>query len=84
MKKIVYDISFNDMIKDITKNNSWYQGEEFADGIFIKMHEDIVTVCGFSDNWYGIKELNPLMITRGIVNMKFRQVYTQPDIMRKV
>lgn len=25
-----------------------------------------------------------LMITRGIVNMKFRQVYTQSDIMRKV
>ena len=31
MKKIVYDISFNDMIRDITKNNSWYQGEEFVD-----------------------------------------------------
>lgn len=87
MNAIKYNLSFNDVLNEIFDTHGWYQGEEFADGVFITVtkNNDVVEVREFNiDKHFGEKYLTDLSITRGVRDMKYRRCYTQPDVERKV
>lgn len=79
-----YNLTFTEVMDNIFKDKSWYQGENFANGYFIQSEDKIVHLRYFSDNTYGIQEAGPVMLSEGLLKQKFRKVLTQPDVMRKV
>jgi len=37
MSKIVYDMNFHDVLKELFSIGGWFQGNAFQDGVFIKL-----------------------------------------------
>lgn len=82
MSKIDYWMTFEEVLHEIFDTKGWYQGEEFLNGVYITVDDDMLVGKQFS------KRLDerytwPLSITRGVVHMKYRRVYTQPEVERK-
>ena len=40
MSNIKYTLTFEDVLHEIFQTKGWYQGEEFADGVYITVDED--------------------------------------------
>lgn len=81
--RYIYSLSFTDVLSEIFDTNGWYQGEDFKDGVFIKLDTiGLIHVYEFNKNVYGETDCNLLAISAGTVNQKYRRVYTQPEIMR--
>lgn len=82
---IKYPINFHQVLDEIFQTKGWYQGNNFKDGVFIKLNYDCtIHVYEFRENHFGEKDLYHLAINDGIYNQHYRRVYTQPDIMRMV
>lgn len=80
--KYNYNMTFMDVLNEIFETHGWYQGEDFADGVFIAVENDIVKLRLFSADYSGV--LDELTIYPAITRQKYRRCYTQPDIERKV
>lgn len=80
-----YDMSFSDVVNEIFDTNGWYQGSDFSNGTFIKVNSNTATIgiYGFSENHFGETYVGDFYISRGIKNMHYRRVHSQPEIMRK-
>lgn len=79
-----YELTFEEMIHDIFKTNGWYQGENFGDGYFLKIVDGVIQIWYFDDKAYGEQYLCAFYVGKGTITQKYRKVYCQPDIMRKV
>lgn len=82
MSNINYNMTFEEVLHEIFDTKGWYQGEEFKDGVYITIDDNTLVGKQF------LKKLDerytwPLDITRGVVQMKYRRVYTQPEVERK-
>lgn len=84
MSKIVYDLSFNDVVADIFTFGGWFQGENFSDGVFIRLDEfGDIHVYQFLRDRHGEQDYEKLTLNSGVYKQKYRRVSTQSDIMRK-
>lgn len=83
-KEYKYDLTFDDVLKEIF-NGGWFQGEDFADGVFIKVAEfsGVITTYEFRENQFGCFEIGTTGISKGLLNQKFRRCVAQVDVMRK-
>ena len=82
-KEIKYELTFEEVLNDLFKNNNWYQGEDFKDGVFMCIEDEMLKIKEFSKNQSTAKDLGS-MITKGMYEQKYRKVTTQPDIMRTI
>lgn len=86
MSNIKYNMTFDEVLHEIFETKGWYQGEEFKDGVYITV-DDYMTIVGkeFSNykNLHSWPYSWPLNITYGVTQMKYRRVYTQPEVERK-
>lgn len=84
-EKDKYNLCFIDMMNEIFVTNGWYQGEDFKDGVFIKTDDSgLVHVYQFSEDKFGEIDCGLLSISSRTLSQRYRRVYTQPDIMRKI
>lgn len=83
MKPIKYDMTFDDVLHEIFITQGWYQGEEFRNGVYITVEDSTIIAKQFPEN-FGPQYSWPLSITYGVTKMKYRRVYTQPEIERRV
>ena len=84
MSKIVYDMNFHDVLKELFSIGGWFQGNAFQDGVFIKLDTfRNIHVYEFSEDKFGEQDCEMLIINDGIYNQHYRRVSTQPDIMRR-
>lgn len=83
MKTIKYDMTFNEVLAEIFKTKGWYQGEEFKDGVYITVDEDNCIVVKQFPKHFSAQMIWPLNVTYGVTQMKYRRVYTQPEVERK-
>lgn len=81
-KEIKYQLSFEEILRDLFTSGGWFQGEDFEDGVYIRSDNGIIKTYQFSSDWIGEKDLGS-MITVGMYIQKYRRVVSQPDIMRK-
>lgn len=82
-----YNMTFSEVLDEIFDTHGWYQGQGFADGVFITVDKDCDTVVLKEFNishHFGALNLRSLVVTRGVTKMKYRRCYTQPEIERKV
>lgn len=82
MHNINYDMTFDEVLHEIFQTKGWYQGEEFKDGVYITVEDSTITAKQFPKN-FGSQYTWPLNITYGVTQMKYRRVYTQPEVERK-
>lgn len=86
MKKYTYDLTFQDVLKELFEENSpcWYQGENFRDGVvFLKQFGDLRERIFTTDNKFGWEQDTPI-ISQNVCTQKYRRVTTQADAERKV
>lgn len=83
---IIYPLSFHDVLNNLLFSDSpkWFQGENFGDGVFIKLLGDTITVFVFSPEWLGFHDCGALIVTKEVVSQSYREVCTQPDVERKI
>lgn len=81
-----YDMTFTEVLNEIFDTHGWYQGEQFADGVFITVNKDrdIIEVKEFDKELSYVETMFDLTISSGIMRQKYRRYYTQPEIERKV
>ena len=85
MNKIEYPLTFNEMIKEIFITKGCYQGESFGSNVFISVGPDkCITVFVFTDNHFGKKNLGAFILSENAYNMKYRRVYSQPSVERRI
>ena len=84
MKKYIYDLTFQEVLKELFEEDSpcWYQGENFQDGvIFLKafggLRERIFT-AGF--DW----QQDTPIISHDVYTQKYRRVISQADAERRI
>lgn len=84
MKKYIYDLTFQEVLKEIFEENSpcWYQGENFQDGVvFLKafgsLRERIFTA---KFDW----EQDTPIISQNVYTQKYRRVTSQSDAERRI
>ena len=83
MKNNEYTMTFHDVLGEIFKTKGWYQGEDFANGVFIKVDNNgFVHVYEFLPHIFGETECGLMTITMGTIQQKYKRVYTQLEIMR--
>lgn len=81
-KKYTYDLTFEEVLKEIWYKNCWYQGNNFADGSVLEVTPDkeiYVKTFGRTRVFS-----SPLILTEGVYEQMYRRVYTQPDAERRV
>ena len=83
MSSIKYTLTFEDVLHEIFQTKGWYQGEEFADGVYITVDEDNCIITKQFPKYFSTQMIWPLNITYGVTQMKYRRVYTQPEVERK-
>ncbi len=84
MKKYTYDLTFQQVLKEIFEEDSpcWYQGENFQDGVvFLKafgsLRERIFTA---KFDW----EQDTPIISHNVYTQKYRRVTSQADAERRI
>lgn len=81
-KKYTYDLTFEEVLKEMWNRECWYQGEKFADGVIILANADNNGIL--QDFYGGCLNTSLLVLNAGLCNQKYRRVYTQPDAERRV
>lgn len=77
---IKYTMSFTDVINEIFNTKGWYQGEDFENGVFITVENNVLVAKSFNEKSSQWK----FDITFGVVNMKYRRMYNQTDVERRL
>lgn len=76
-------MDFSEVLSEIFDTKGWYQGENFNDGVYITIDDGMIVVRQFLKGFSSVYSW-PLSITYGVTKMKYRRVYTQPDVERRV
>lgn len=82
MPNIKYNMTFDEVLHEIFQTKGWYQGEDFKDGVYITIEDSTIVAKQFPKN-LNPQFVWPLNITYGVTQMKYRRVYTQPEVERK-
>ena len=85
-KKYIYDLTFQDVLKELFEENSpcWYQGENFQDGvIFFKQYGDLKQKLFITQFSWQQDTCSPT-ITQNVYTQKYRRVTSQADAERKI
>lgn len=85
-----YELTFYEALDVLVKNEGWVQGENFADGVVLRMFEE--GYVGYSKNYVHVHDFSAnrgsvkseLQITHGVIAQKYRVVCTQSDAERKL
>lgn len=81
---INYNMTFDDVLKEIFETQGWYQGELFGNGVYITItNSDYINVFAFSDQWLGSKDCGAFILSHRAYTQKYRRVYTQSEVERK-
>ena len=73
-KEYVYDLSFYEAVDKALHEDRWIQGEDFEDGVYVKIHTDCLYV--FDAECLSKGGPFPLQVTRGVTNQKYRVIRT--------
>lgn len=79
-----YNLTFDEMVNNIFSTNGWYQGNDFADGYFLKLVDNIIQVWYFDNKIYDVHYHCDFHISGGTFRQKYRRVFVKEDVMRKV
>lgn len=86
MSNSTYNLSCLEMLERMFSKGGWYQGEAFADGVYITLEKEYgeVRVYGFVKDKLGKQNFGNFQLTTGSYSQKYREVWTQPEIERRV
>lgn len=85
-----YNLTFVEVLEEMLgkdsniKLHAWYQGEHFADGHFLDCQDDCIILYSFDEDKFGMQKHGIPVLSKGLYHQKYRRVYTQPDVMRKI
>lgn len=84
MKKYTYDLTFQQVLKELFEDNSpcFYQGEHSSNGVVLLKYFGELTLRIFSPN-NTYEDCSPF-ITQGCYDQKYRRVTSKADAERRV
>lgn len=84
MSNISYNMTLDEVFREIFETEGWYQGEDFGDGVYMTVAPSgCINVYVFSEHWCGAKDMGAFLLTKGSYTEKYRRVYTRPQVERK-
>lgn len=72
-KKYTYDLTFEEVLKEIFLREYWYQGENFADGVVIYSNADGTGIL--HDFLGGCLDVSLLVLTENLYSQKYRRIH---------